>query len=116
METISYNFTISDEEKSDLENACYNSILSLIERHKIIEAQIEAYEADINNYIIEYDEEQQEISRTLIPNDELYQQRVWLSNELMKLLDAESDELPAGQKSVISETTTQNNEEIVEEG
>lgn len=88
-ETISYNFTVSNDEIDDLENACYDSILNIIHTYTTVEAAIAAYEADENNYEIIFDEDgETEIGEQLIPNDELYAQRIMLPSGLEKLLTA----------------------------
>lgn len=88
-ETISYDFTVDNEQISDLEGACYDYVLNAIGRYDTIEAAIAAYEADEQNYSIEYDEESgEEIGRTLIPNDELYSQRFVLPFNFDKLRNA----------------------------
>lgn len=88
LETINYNFLFEGESSDDLPTACYNYILNTIQQYKTVEEAIAAYEANDENYNIIYDEDDQIVDRQLIPNDELYGQRVYLQPDLYKLLDA----------------------------
>lgn len=88
------NIFILDGEPFGLKSICYNNIMGIINAYNSIESAIAAYEEDDNNYIIEYDENDIEIARHLIPNDELYSQRFELPAGFEKLLNAVSDQDP----------------------
>lgn len=90
-ETISYEIQLTNEPE-DIISTCYNYIINTIDTYTRIEAEIAAYEADENNYRIEYGENEEEIERQLIPNEELYSQRISLPSGFEKLLNASLDE------------------------
>lgn len=90
-ETISYEFNVAETSK-DIVSACYNYIINIIDTYVKIEAAIAAYEVDENNYTIEYGENEEETGRQLIPNEELYSQRITLPSGFEKLLNASLEE------------------------
>ena len=89
LETVNYHFVLNSEDISNLPNTCCANAIGLIQQYNAIEAAITAYEANENNYTIIYDDETgEEIERTLIPNDLLYEQRISLPSGFEKLLNA----------------------------
>lgn len=86
-ETISYEFHLT-QKPEDVIFACYNYIIDTINTYTTVEAEIAAYEANENNYFIEYNENEEEIGRQLIPNEDLYGRRISLPSGFEKLFNA----------------------------